>query len=92
MKSFAAILLLALASSAHASNASANQGHHGGSMGAVGASAGAFGGSTTGASAGSNASQSGSGGRYSIVDNYQPWPESEMASFQKPHWTPYQGD
>jgi hypothetical protein len=87
MKSFAAILLLALASSAHASNASANQGHHGGgNNGAMGAAAGSFGGQSAAVG------QSGNGGRYSMVDQYQPWPESEMASFQKPHWTPYQGD
>lgn len=30
------------------------------------------------------ASQGGQGGRYSVVDNYQPWPESEMRQFQKP--------
>lgn len=40
------------------------------------------------------ASQSGNGGRNSpsVVDDYQPWPESEMRQYQKPHWTPYEGE
>lgn len=76
---------LLLTSTAHASQASANQGHHGGgNNGALGAAAGAFGG-------GSNGGQSGNGGSYwspnpnsSPVDAYQPWPQSEMQKFQKP--------
>ena len=28
----------------------------------------------------------------SMVDAYQPFPESEMRQFQKPHWEPYRGD
>lgn len=82
-----------IATHAHAANASANQGHHGGgNNGAMGASAGAFGGSATGSSAaGASAGQGGQGGSYgdwylrvSPVDNYQPWPQSEMKQFQKP--------
>lgn len=40
------------------------------------------------------AAQSGNGGRNSpsVVDDYQPWPESEMRQYQKPHWTPYTGE
>lgn len=88
MRSLLLTLFLALATSAHASTASANQGHHGGgNMGAVGAAAGAFGGSTSAA-----ASQSGNGSRYSMVDAYQPWPQSEMQQFQKPKFVPYAGE
>jgi len=42
--------------------------------------------------------QSGQGGYYygprdgSVVDAYQPWPESEMRRFQKPRWEPYAGN
>jgi hypothetical protein len=85
-----AIAALSFSVSSFAANTSANQGHHGGgNNGAVGAAAGAFGGSTS-ASSGSGAS-GGNGGTYgdwylrsSPVDNYQPWPESEMRRFQKP--------
>lgn len=82
------ILLLALATSAHAANATANGGHHGGgNNGAVGSAPGAFGGTSSAAAVG----QSGNGGRYSMVDAYQPWPQAEMQQFQKPQWTPYAG-
>lgn len=85
------LLLAALVFSAQAiaSTASASYGHHGGSHGAVGAAAASFGGSA-------NASaQSGNGGRASVVyaeDNYQPWPQAEMAKFQKPKFVPYTGE
>ena len=42
--------------------------------------------------------QSGQGGYYygprdgSVVDAYQPWPESEMRRFEKPRWESYAGD
>jgi hypothetical protein len=48
----------------------------------------AVGGSQSAASAG--ASQ-GNGGRYSAVDEYQPWPQEEMKQYQKKEWTPYDG-
>lgn len=75
-----------IANYAHASTAAANGGHHGGgNSGAMGAAAGAFGGSTAAAG------QSGNGGRYSLVDNYQPFPQAEMQQFQKPQFVPYAG-
>ena len=94
MKPITAILLLALATSAHAATTSANHGHHGGlGNGAIG-SAGPGAGATSSAAAG----QSGNGSSYgdwylrtSAVDNYQPWPQSEVHQFQKPQWTPYAG-
>lgn len=82
----AALAFLAGYHHADAATASANQGHHsGGNHGAVGAAAGAFGGGS------SAAGQSGQGGRYMFEDNYQPWPQAEMAQFQKPRWVPYTG-
>ncbi|WP_433705781.1 hypothetical protein [Paraburkholderia sacchari] len=86
-----AIALFALATTAHAgSNA---QGPHGGIAAARGIAA------SRAAAQASHAGQSGQGGSYwkpdlnaSVVDAYQPWPESEMRQFQKPHWEPYQGD
>lgn len=84
---FIGVALFLAHSCAYASNASANGGHHGGgNNGAVGAAAGAFGGSSSAA-----AGQGGNGGRYSVVDNYQPWPQSEMKKFQKAEFTPYAG-
>lgn len=68
-----------------------------GTTGGLGASHGHFGGSNAaaaahyGQSAHAGASQSGNGGSYwtpapdsSLVDGYQPWPESEVRQFQKP--------
>lgn len=59
------------------------------------ASNGSFGSAARGTAA---AGQSGQGGQYgwinldsSLVDQYQPWPESEMRQFQKAHWEPYTG-
>jgi uncharacterized membrane protein len=82
------LALAALSFSAHsfAQTASANHGHHGGgNHGAMGAAAGASAGGSSGAG------QSGMGGSYwapnpnaSVVDAYQPWPQSEMRQFQKP--------
>jgi hypothetical protein len=46
-------------------------------------------GSAVGA-ASSGASQ-GNGGRYSMVDEYQPWKQEEMKQYQKKEWTPYDG-
>jgi hypothetical protein len=85
MKSLLFAALLALATQAHASTASANQGHHGGAnSGALGCSCGASHGTAA-------AGQSGNGGRYAFEDNYQPFPQSEVMQFQKPQWTPYDG-
>jgi len=77
----AAIAAIILSTSAHAQ---LSAGH--------GARAGATAGSGAVGSHGQSAGQSGSnGGRYlwinpdaSLVDQYQPWPESEMRKFQKP--------
>lgn len=68
-----------------------------GTTGGLGASHGHFGGSNAaaaahyGQSAHAGASQSGQGRSYwtpapdsSLVDNYQPWPESEMRKYQRP--------
>jgi hypothetical protein len=89
MKSLFSILILALATSAHAATTSANHGHHGGgNNGAVGSAVGT---SQAAASGSTGAAQSGNGSRYAFEDNYQPWPQAEMAQFQKPHWTPYAG-
>jgi hypothetical protein len=86
MKSLLFAALLALATQAHASTASANQGHHGGAnSGALGCSCGASHGTAA-------AGQSGNGGRYSMVDQYQPWPESEMRNFEKSKFVPYSGE
>jgi hypothetical protein len=83
----AVVAVLFLSTSAFASTVGAAHGHHGGgNSGAVGASVGAAGGNSGAASG-----QSGAGGSYwapnpraSVVDAYQPWPQSEMAQFQKP--------
>lgn len=65
------------------------QGPHGGIAAARGLAAGRA--AANAASHGANAGQSGNGGSYwspqpdsSLVDAYQPWPESEMRKFQKP--------
>lgn len=84
---------------AHASTASANHGHHGGgNSGAVGAAAGAFGGSSSASAAGNSAS-GGNGGSYgdfylraSPVDNFQPYPESEMRQYQKAAFVPFDSE
>lgn len=93
MKAALATILLALAIPAHAgSNA---QGPHGGIAAARGLAA-----SRASAQASHGASaQSGQGGSYwtpdpnaSLVDAYQPFPESEVRQFQKPRWDPYAGE
>jgi hypothetical protein len=86
MKPFLFALLLALATQAHASVVSANYGHHGATLG----SSASTGEPATGM-VGAPAAQSGNGGRYSLVDAYQPWPQSEMRQFAKPHFTPFDG-
>jgi hypothetical protein len=99
MKSVLAILLLALATSAHASTASANHGHHGGANhGALGSSMGMASAQGSSASAG-NSAGGGNGSSYgdwylraSPVDNFQPYPESEMRQYQKAKFIPYAGE
>ena len=90
-KSIAVAALLTLATTAHAgSNA---QGPHGGIAAARGLAA------SRAASHASASAQSGQGGSYwtpdanaSLVDAYQPWPQSEMKQFAKAKWEPYAGD
>lgn len=89
-KSIAVAAALAFTIPAHAgSNA---QGPHGGIAAARGMGHGPSAASFGGVSAAPG--QSGQGGRYqeSVVDSFQPWPESEMRRFQKPRWEPYAGD
>ena len=39
------------------------------------------------------ASSSGSqGGRYTLGDQFQPWPQDEMQQYAKPRFEPYRGD
>lgn len=91
-KSIAVAAALAFTLPAHAgSNA---QGPHGGIAAARGLAA-----SRAAASHASASAQSGMGGSYwtpdphaSLVDAYQPFPESEVRQYQKPRWEPYMGD
>lgn len=82
MKTLFLALLLA-ASQAHASTARGEAGHHGASLGSTAHT------SSSVAATGAQAAQG--GGRYSMVDAYQPWPESEMAQYAKPHFVPFDG-
>jgi hypothetical protein len=86
-KQHIAIAVLALAcTQAYATSLGGNSGVGHGARAGAKAGSGAVGQSSA------SASQSGSsGGRYqwvnpdaSLVDGYQPWPESEMRQFQKP--------
>lgn len=54
-------------------------------------------GSAVGSAMGQSSSQ-GNGGRYgfadpqySLVDDYQPWPQAQMKQYAKPEFTPYDG-
>ena len=76
-----------IATQAHASVARGEHGHHGATLGST-ASAHA---AATGM-VGAPAAQSGNGSRYSMVDDFQPWPQAEMAQFQKPKFIPYAGE
>jgi hypothetical protein len=73
------VIIVAICSygNVYASNARADHGHH-----------------AVAHAAPSTASdpQSGNGGRASLVDDYQPWPEAEMRRFQKPKFVPYAGE
>lgn len=87
MKTLIFVLALSLCPLAFA--ASNSQGPHGGIAAARGLAAGRA--AANAASHGANAGQSGNGGSYwspqpdsSLVDAYQPWPQSEMRKFQKP--------
>jgi hypothetical protein len=81
------IALLLITTQAHASAvARGEHGHHGATLGSSASHAAATG------MVGAPAAQSGNGSRYSLVDEYQPWPQAEMAQFQKPHWTSYTGE
>lgn len=89
-----AVIMAVCAVAAHAQS-SAQHGHRAGvSIGARGALGHAAAASSGGANASANgAAQSGSnGGAYSsasMMDNYQPWPQSEMQQFAKPCFVPY---
>lgn len=68
---------------------------HGGAVG--GATSGAAGGMRNGIGAslgspGSAHGEAGSGGRYSLVDEYQPWPQAEMQRYAKAKFAPYVGE
>lgn len=94
MNKLLAALLMAVALNANASTGQASHGH-GGSV-----ARGPHGGIAVGmALQASRASQStasqssGNGGSTrSVVDDFQPWPESEMRQFQKAQWQPYKGE
>jgi hypothetical protein len=79
---------------AHASTVGASHGNHGPSgFGPAGGQS-AVGQASNAASVGSaSASASGGeGGRYSMVDNYQPWDEASMRQFEKKQWVAYTGE
>jgi hypothetical protein len=86
---------LVVATSAHATSVGGGKhGNHSGYGLGPGSTAAGEAAAARGWGAGANvgATQSGSnGGRYSMVDNYQPWPEDEMRQFQKPAFVPYTG-
>ena len=88
----AIILGFLLALSAHAE---AHAVGHGSAVG--GHASGAAGGMQNGAAAaargamGSTSAQ-GSGGRYSMVDDFQPWQEESMQQYAKPKFEPYRGE
>jgi hypothetical protein len=91
MKQLIAIIALLAATSAHASVVGANHGNH--SAAGLGPAGGQHAAGQAGAiSNAGTAGQSGNGGSYSMVDNYQPWPQSEMAQFQKKEFVVYTGD
>jgi len=96
VKTILVIILLSFTFSAHAGTI--GSGPHGGmSIGAASpgmmgmqAGPGQHGPAATGTTAGAASSEGGNGGYYygprdgSVVDNYQPWPESQMRIFQRP--------
>ena len=85
VKRIATVVVMAASLNAHAGGMQASRGPHGGI-----AAGNALQASRSHASA---AAQSGNGGSTrSVVDDYQPWPESEMQQYQKPHWAPYEGE
>ena len=89
---YSIIFGLLLAASMHAQ---AHAVGHGSSVG--GATSGAAGGMRNGigaslGSSGASHGAAGSGGRYSLVDEYQPWPQAEMQRFAKAKFAPYAGE
>lgn len=88
MKMLLTVFLLAASVSSHASSATANHGHHGYGAGVSGGLKGA----PSSAASVSTASASQGGGHYSLVDDYQPWPQAEMQQFAKPRFVPYAGE
>ncbi|PVX77150.1 hypothetical protein C7402_115209 [Paraburkholderia unamae] len=89
-----AVALTLITITAHAGNIGG--GPHGGmSTGAMGPNGpGSTGAAMTGHASpgGTQGTQGSQGGRYSVVDGYQPWPQSEMRQYAKPRWEPYRGD
>lgn len=88
MKRLLIACTIALSMSVHA--ASNSQGPHGGIAAARGLAA-SHASSHMGAAQSANGNGNG-GPAHSVVDDFQPWPESEMRQYQKPHWTPYTGE
>lgn len=81
VRRIAAVTIVAASINVHAQGMQASRGPHGGI-----AAANALQSSRSHAAA----AQSGNGGpTRSVVDDFQPWPESEMRQYQKPHWVPY---
>lgn len=90
MKQLLAIIALLVVGHANASQVGASHGNHGG--GGFGPSGGQAAAGQAASVGSKGAAQSGSnGGRYSMVDSYQPWPQSEMQQFAKPHFETYTG-
>lgn len=91
---FTAILLVHVAQ-AHAAGTANNGGRSIGSpsCGCAGSVASkSHGPQSFGVAAVGNSTTSGAGGRASLVDGYQPWPQSEMQQFAKPRFIPYAGE
>lgn len=88
VRRIAAVALVAASLNVHA--ASNSQGPHGGIAAARGLAA-SHASSHMGAAQSANGNGNG-GPAHSVVDDFQPWPESEMRQYQKPHWAPYTGE
>lgn len=85
MKALLIACTFALSMNVHAQGMQASRGPHGGIAAGMALQA---------SRSHAAAAQSGNGGRNSpsVVDDYQPWPESEMRQFEKAQWQPYQGE
>lgn len=44
------------------------------------------------ASSGAQSAGGAQGGRYTLGDEYQPWPQAEMQQYAKPKFEPYRGE